>query len=123
MRLSDIYNSLRATTESRGANVDFGKTGKTIPLPAVIYDVTSERGVAADNKLYFKGLKTIEVELYSRRYDAALEAAVEEALDSLGIIYTKVCSWDNDGDFYLIVWTFEDYIEPESSEADEDSQS
>lgn len=114
MKLSDLYNSLKAINGIPSAHVAFGKTGKIVPLPALIYDVTSENGLAADNHLYVKGFKTIEVELYTRRYDATLEEAVEAQLDSLSIVYSKVCSWETDSDAYLIVWSFEEFIEPEN---------
>ena len=83
----------------------YGSAPVGTKLPYLVGLGSASDNFAADNKVYSK-LNSFQLEFYSLKKDETTEGAIEAILDNLGAIYDKTESFDEDGTFYLIIYTF-----------------
>ena len=83
----------------------YGSAPVGTKLPYLVGEDISSDNFAADSKVYSK-LNNFQLEFYSLKKDETTEGAIEAILDNLGAIYDKTESFDEDGTFYLITYSF-----------------
>lgn len=74
-------------------------------LPYLVASGTESDNFFADSKV-FKTKFGLQLEYYSSTKSETNEAAVEAILDSLGLLWNKNESYDEDQTFYLTTYTF-----------------
>lgn len=83
----------------------YGSADVGTKLPYLVGQDIGSGNFSADSKVYSK-LNNFQLEYYSLKKDEDKETAIEAILDSLGLIYDKTESYDEDETFYLITYTF-----------------
>lgn len=74
-------------------------------LPYLVGVDTDSDNFLADNKVYVKGMG-FQLNYYSQTKSETAEATIETILDSLGVIWDKLESYESDQSFYLITYNF-----------------
>jgi hypothetical protein len=80
------------------------KTAQTAPF--VVYLNPFDSNYSADNKSYVK-FKAIQIELYTAKRDAELEARLERLLDENDLPYDKTEVWLEDENVYQLIYETE----------------
>lgn len=83
----------------------YGTAKKGAKLPYLVANGTGSENFFADSKVFEKKFG-LQLEYYSTTKSETNEAAVETILDSLGLLWDKTESYDEDQTFYLITYTF-----------------
>ena len=95
------------------AYYQFPETGVAPPFVCYFYTGTSD--LVADNSNYQR-IRPLAVELYTKTKDFALEAAVEDALNSAGLVYTRDETYLNSERMNMVVYNTTVVITDESEE-------
>lgn len=74
-------------------------------LPYLVANGTGSENFFADCKVYEKKFG-LQLEYYSNTKSETNEAAIETILDSLGLLWDKTESYDEDQTFFLTTYTF-----------------
>lgn len=78
----------------------------TPPPPFICYYYTGDNDLKADDSNYQK-IRQLTVELYCDNKDFTLESAVEDALASHGIVYSKMETYIEDEKMYMTTYETE----------------
>lgn len=101
MTIAQLFAAINATDALNG-RVFYSHKTATVKLPFCFIERTGEQHEFADNCNYCKVGDDVTIELYTAKYDPALEAILDGVLDANDVTYTKTASYDNDGNFYLV---------------------
>ena len=81
-------------------------------LPFICFFFNSSNDLAADNSNY-QPIRELNVELYTDNKDFGLEATVESALNTNGLVYTREESWIDSEQMYMVRYSTEIIITEE----------
>ena len=73
-------------------------------LPYIVYLETGEKNVCADNTVIYRQI-SVDIELYTALKDPQIEKAVENALSSAELIWTKNEDYLDSDRCYMITYT------------------
>ena len=104
MTIANLYAAINATKELAG-RVFYSHKTATVKLPFCFIEREGETFNYADNSNYCKLSDDCTVELYTAKFDPALEGVLEGVFLSNEITYTKVSSFDSDGNFFLTAYS------------------
>lgn len=74
-------------------------------LPYLVAQSTDTENFSADNKVFSKKSEMV-LEFYTKSKNESQEEGIETILDSLGLFWDKVETRDEDGEFFLIIYSF-----------------
>lgn len=77
--------------------------GEAPPLPYMCYYSTGADNFGADNKVYNSN-RSVRIELYMRSKDLTTEAAVETALNGVGLYWTRDESYIDDEKVFMTIY-------------------
>ena len=77
--------------------------GEAPPLPYMCYYSTGADNFGADNKVYNSN-RNVRIELYTRSKDLTTEAAVETALNGVGLYWTRDESYIDDEKVFMTIY-------------------
>lgn len=77
--------------------------GEAPPLPYMCYYSTGSDNFGADNKVYNSN-RSVRIELYMRSKDLTTEAAVETALNGVGLYWTRDESYIDDEKVFMTIY-------------------
>ena len=103
MTIAALYSSINATPELHG-RVFYSHKTADVKLPFCFIERTGEEYAFADNANYCKVADACDLELYTAKYEPALEAVLDNVLQSNGVTYTKTSSYDDGGAFFLVAY-------------------
>jgi hypothetical protein len=83
----------------------YGSAPVGTQLPYLVGIGTDSDNFLADNKVYVKA-NGFQLNYYSQTKSETAEAEIETILDSLGVIWDKLESYEADQSFYLITYNF-----------------
>lgn len=84
MKQSELYDALKAVCSS----VAYRQFRTATPTPFICYQFAGSEDLMADNENYVP-IPAFEVELYTDDKDPVLEQQLEDALQALGLTWTK----------------------------------
>lgn len=88
-------------------------TAKAPPFICFFYE--GDNDVVADNSNYQK-IERLILELYTNEKDFAAEAAVENALNNAGLVYTREESFIDSEKLFMVIYSTDVLITQEESE-------
>lgn len=74
-------------------------------LPYLVYIVTDNLNIPADNKVWYTAPQ-IQLELYTNLKDETTEGTVEAILDAVPFFYTKAEGYLPDEQMYMVTYQF-----------------
>lgn len=101
MTIAQLFAAINATDALKG-RVFYSHKTATVKLPFCFIERTGEQHEFADNCNYCKVGDDVTIELYTAKYDPALESVLDDVLKDNGVTYTKAASFDDSGNFYLV---------------------
>lgn len=107
---SEIYEILSSVSVTTGGDpipavFNFWEIGQVPDLPYIVFTYPMHNDYRADNRNYLT-VAQLQVELYTKRKDLAVEAAVESVL-SQHWIYDKASNWLDADDMQQTLYTME----------------
>lgn len=103
MTIAGLYTALNSTDALKG-RVFYSHKTASVKLPFCFIENTGAGYEYADNTNFAKVGDNCAVELYTAKFDPTTEAVIEGVFTSNEITFTKVSSYDNDGNFYLVAY-------------------
>lgn len=74
-------------------------------LPYIVATSPSTENFSADSKVYSKKYEC-QLECYFKKKSETNEAGIETILDSLKVFWNKTETFDEDQNFYLVIYSF-----------------
>jgi hypothetical protein len=109
MTLAELRTALKGVCPK----VAYRQFVKAVKPPYICYLVTGSDDVLADDENY-RGILSVDIELYTEGKDLALESDLEDALRALGLVWTMVeVNIDEEG---LLEVVYSTQMLPESSD-------
>ena len=102
MTLENLHATLSAVLPDKVV-YNAWPVGEAPPLPYVAYYATGSDNFGADNKVYNSN-RNVRIELYTRSKDLTTEAAVETALNGVGLYWTRDESYIDDEKVFMTIY-------------------
>ena len=102
MTLSELHTTLSAVLPDKVV-YNAWPVGEAPPLPFICYLSIGADNFAADNQVYNSN-RSVRIELYTRSKDLTTEAAVETALNGVGLYWTRDESYIDDEKVFLTIY-------------------
>ena len=102
MTLSELNTALSAVLPDKVV-YNAWPIGEAPPLPYMCYYSTGSDNFGADNKVYNSN-RNVRIELYTRSKDLTTEAAVETALNGVGLYWTRDESYIDDEKVFMTIY-------------------
>lgn len=102
MTLENLHATLSAVLPDKVV-YNAWPVGEAPPLPYVAYYSTGADNFGADNKVYNSN-RNVRIELYTRSKDLTTEAAVETALNGVGLYWTRDESYIDDEKVFMTIY-------------------
>lgn len=111
MTYREVYQIISGIEMAEGVTIpaaylQFPEDNNAPSPPFICYYYTGDSDLKADDMNYQK-IRQLTVELYCDNKDFALESAVEDALTSSGIVYTKMETYIEDELMYMTTYETE----------------
>lgn len=104
MSIAELYTALNTTDALKG-RVFYSHKTASVKMPFCFIETTGAAYEYADNTNFAKVGDDCDVELYTAKYEPTTEAVIEGVFNSNEITFTKVTSYDNGGNFYLVAYS------------------
>ena len=102
MTLENLHATLSAVLPDKVVYTAW-PIGEAPPLPYMCYYSTGADNFGADNKVYNSN-RNVRIELYTRSKDLTTEAAVETALNGVGLYWTRDESYIDDEKVFMTIY-------------------
>lgn len=102
MTLENLHATLSAVLPDKVV-YNAWPVGEAPPLPYMCYYSTGADNFGADNKVYNSN-RNVRIELYTRSKDLTTEAAVETALNGVGLYWTRDESYIDDEKVFMTIY-------------------
>lgn len=89
--------------------------GQAADPPFIVYSFSGSDDLYADNTNYSR-IEALTIELYTDNKDFAKEAALESALNGLGLAFSRAEAWIESERLYEVTYTTEVLLEPPTTE-------
>lgn len=103
MTIAGLFSAINATETLKG-RVFYSHKTADVKLPFCFIERVGESHEYADDANYVKVSDDCAIELYTANYDPTTESVLDNVLKTNNITYTKVSSYDNDGNYYLVAY-------------------
>lgn len=102
MTLEQLHTTLSAVLPDKVV-YNAWPVGEAPPLPYMCYYGTGADNFGADNKVYNSN-RNVRIELYTRSKDLTTEAAIETALNGVGLYWTRDESYIDDEKVFMTIY-------------------